>query len=229
MSMSKKALIGLGVVIVGIAVWFYIGIIILVTPTKGTQIPQYVHPHKALLVIDIQEDSTGTMAKDSSPFKNDSEKLITSVNQIIDEAAKQNIPVLYVRQEFEGLRGKLISRITSDGVDIKGQPGTEIDRRVSIVSNNIFPKHLSDAFSNPDFEAYLTEHQVDEVYLVGIDAEYCVYFTAKGARNRGYKVNLITDATAMANQEKWDQQMKKYEQDGVHLITSEQFQAQDGF
>lgn len=226
MSMTKKALIGSAVLIVGIAVWLYIGMIILVTPTKGVHIPQYANPQKALLVIDIQEDSTGITAKDSSPFKNDSDKFIASVNQIIAEAAKKNIPIAYVRQEFEGLRGKIISRVTSDGVDIKGQPGAEIDRRVSIVSNNIFPKNISDAFSNPEFEAYLTEHQVDEVYLVGIDAEYCVYITAKGARNRGYKVNLITDATAMANQEKWDEQMKKYENDGVHLITSAQFQAE---
>jgi nicotinamidase-related amidase len=42
---------------------------------------------------------------------------------------------------------------------------------------------------------------VDEVYLVGIDAQYSVYSTAKGALNRGYKVNLITDATPMANKE----------------------------
>lgn len=223
MSMTKKALIGSAVLIIGIAIWLYIGIIILVTPTKGVHIPQYANPHKALLVIDIQEDSTGITAKNSSPFKKDSDKLITSVNQIIDEASQKNIPVLYVRQEFDGLRGKIISRLTSDGVDIKGQPGTEIDKRVSIVSNNIFPKHISDAFSNPEFEAFLTEHQVNEVYLVGLDAEYCVYYTAKGARNRGYKVNLITDAAEMANQEKWDEQMKKYEKDGVHLITSGQF------
>jgi len=228
MSMTKKALIGSAVLIVGIAVWLYIGMIILVTPTKGVHIPQYANPQKALLVIDIQEDSTGITAKDSSPFKNDSDKLITSVNQIIDEAAKKNIAVVYVRQEFDGLRGKIISRVTSGGVDIKGQPGTEIDRRVSIVSNNIFPKHISDAFSNPEFEAFLSEHQVDEVYLVGIDAQYCVYYTAKGALNRGYKVNLITDATAMANQEKWDEQMKKYERDGVHLITSKQFSSEEG-
>ncbi len=223
MSRTTKALIGLAVLMVGIAGWLFIGMVMLETPTKGMPIPQYANPHKALLVIDIQEDSTGITAKDSSPFKNDSEKLITSVNQIIDEASKKNIAVLYVRQEFDGLRGKIISRVTSDGVDIKGQPGTEIDKRVSIVSNNIFPKNISDAFSNPEFEAYLTEHQVDEVYLVGIDAQYCVYSTAKGALNRGYKVNLITDATSMANKEKWDEQMKKYEQDGVHLITSGQF------
>lgn len=223
MGMPAKVLIGLVFLLVGIAIWLYIGVIMLVTPTKGAQIPQYANPHKALLVLDIQEDSTGITARDSSPFKNDSEKLITSVNRIIDEAARKNIAVLYVRQEFDGLRGKLISRITSDGIDIKGQPGTEIDRRVSIVSNHIFPKHISDAFSNPELEAYLTEHQVNEVYLTGIDAQYCVYFTAKGALNRGYKVNLITDATSMANKEKWDEQMKKYEQDGVHLITSRQF------
>jgi nicotinamidase-related amidase len=126
--------------IVGIAGWLFIGLAMLVTATKGMPIPQYANPQKALLVIDIQEDFTGIMAKDSSPFKNDSEKLIASVNEVIDEASKKNITVLYVRQEFDGVRGKIISRVTSDGVDIKGQPGTEIDKRVSIVSNNFFPR-----------------------------------------------------------------------------------------
>ncbi len=223
MSLKAKVLIGLAVLIIGFIGWFYLGLINLVTPTKGMKISQYAHPHKALLVIDIQEDSTGTTAKDSSPFKKDSEKYISSVNQIIDKASQENMTIIYIRQEFQGVRGKLISLVTSNGVDIKGQPGTEIDKRVSIVSNNIFPKAISDAFSNPDFEAYLINQQVDELFIVGIDAQYCVYFTTKGALNRGYKVNLVTDGVSMANKNKWDEVMKKYEKDGARLITSSQF------
>ena len=222
MCLKAKVSIGLTVLIIGVIGWFCIGLITLVIPTKGMKISQYASPHKALLVIDIQEDSTGTTAKDSSPFKNDSEKYITSVNQIINRASKENIAIIYIRHEFQGLRGKILSRVTSDGLDIKGQPGTEIDKRVSVISNNIFPKAVSDAFSNPDLEAYLINQQVDELFLIGIDAQYCVYSTAKGALNRGYKVNLITDGISMANKNKWDEVMKKYEQDGVRLITSSQ-------
>lgn len=222
MSMKVKVLIGLVVMIVGVIGWFYAGVITLITPTTGHQIDKYSNPRKALLVIDIQEDATGITAKDSSPLKNDSEKLIMSVNKIIEEASKKNFAVLYVRQEFEGFRGKLISQITSDGINIKGQPGAEIDKRVSIISNHIFSKSISDAFSNPEFEAFLMDQQVNEVFLVGVDAQYCVYITAKGALNRGYKVNLITDGVSMANQEKWDEVMKKYEKDGVKLMTSKQ-------
>jgi len=223
MSLKAKVLIGLAVLIIGVIGWFYLGLINLVTPTKGMKISQYANPHRALLVMDIQEDSTGTTAKDSSPFKKDSEKYITSVNKIIDKASQENMTIIYIRQEFQGVRGKLISRVTSNGVDIKGQPGAEIDKRVAIVSNNIFPKAISDAFSNPDFEAYLINQQVDELFIVGIDAEYCVYFTTKGALNRGYKVNLVTDGVSMANKNKWDEVMKKYEKDGAKLITSSQF------
>lgn len=222
MSLKTKALIGLTALIIGVTGWFCIGLITLVTPTKGTKISRYASPHKALLVIDIQEDSTGTTAKNSSPFKNDSEKYITSVNQIINSASKGNIGIIYIRHEFQGLRGMILSRITSDGVDIKGQPGTEIDKRVSIISNNIFSKSVSDAFSNPDLEAYLINQQVDELFLTGIDAQYCVYSTAKGALNRGYKVNLITDGISMANKNKWNEVMEKYKQDGVKLVTSSQ-------
>jgi nicotinamidase/pyrazinamidase len=222
MSMTVKVLIGSAVLIISLIAWFYTGVITLVTPTSGNKIEKYPNPRRALLVIDLQEDSTGSTAKDSSPFKKESGKYIMSVNKIIEEASKKDYTIIYIRQEFEGTRGKLISRITSNGIDIKGQPGTEIDKRVSIISDHIYPKSISDAFSNPELEAFLVDQQVDEVYLIGIDAQYCVYYTAKGALNRGYNVNLVTDGVSMADKEKWDEVMKKYEKDGVKLITSAQ-------
>lgn len=222
MSITTKALLGLVVLILGTLGWFYAGVIALVTPTSGAKIEKYANPRRALLVIDIQEDSTGITAKESSPFKNESATYIMAVNKIIEEAVKKDFVIVYIRQEFDGVRGKLISRITSDGVDIKGQPGSEIDQRVSIVSNNIFHKALSDAFSNQAFESFLVNQQVNELYLTGIDAEYCVYYTAKGALNRGYRVNLVTDGVAMAHKEKWDELMQKYKGDGVTLVKAGQ-------
>lgn len=176
---------------------------------------------KALFVIDIQEDYTGSTAKPPFPYK-ESEKLILAVNQVIEAASKQGIPVVYIRQEFDGL-GRFISKLLCGGTAIKGKPGTELDKRVKIVSDHLFPKPAPDAFSNVKLEAFLKERQIKELYLVGLDAEFCVHETAKGALKKGFKVSIITDCIALRAEKKWDDLLSQYQQEGITLITSNGF------
>lgn len=183
---------------------------------------QYNDSQKALFVIDIQEDYTGEAAKEPFPYK-DSSTLVKNVNKIIELASEKNIIVVYVKQEFYGVFGKLFSKMFCHGTAIKGNPGTEIDKRIHIVSNNIFSKITAGAFSNPMLIKLLEEHKVDTVYLTGIDAEYCVYATAKGALKHGYNVFIIKDGIALRAEHKWDEILKKYEHDGIKLISSEDF------
>ena len=178
---------------------------------------------KALLVIDIQEDYTGETAQSPFPYK-DSEKLIKTVNNIIDEASKKNIIIVYIRQEFEGFLGKVLSRIVGHGTAIKGKPGTEIDRRINIISNYCFTKSMPDAFSNNEFEDFLNERHIKELYLVGLDAAGCIHFTAKGALKKGYKVSIIKDGIVLLAENKWDSLLMKIKQDGINLISSNEFQ-----
>ncbi|MFL0198428.1 isochorismatase family protein [Clostridium sp. WILCCON 0269] len=103
----------------------------------------YQKPQKALLVIDIQEDYTGTMAKSPFPYK-DSERLITIVNKVIDYASKKDILTVYIRQEFDGFLGKIISKVLAHGTAMKGKPGTEFDKRINIMSNHCFSKPMAD-------------------------------------------------------------------------------------
>jgi nicotinamidase/pyrazinamidase len=42
--------------------------------------------------------------------------------------------------------------------------------------------------------AYLKEHTVKEVYIVGLATDYCVKYTALDALNLGFKTHLIKDA-----------------------------------
>lgn len=183
---------------------------------------KYSNPKKALLVIDIQEDYTGAAAKPPFPYKN-SEGLITAVNSIIEECVKNNIIVVYIRQEFEGLLGKLASKLMGHGTVIKGSPGAEIDKRINLVSDNCFSKPLPNGFLKTGLEAFLQSQQVDELYLAGLDAQYCVYETAKGAKKLGYKASVITDAVAMRNEDKWNDQLEKYRKDGINLISRDRF------
>jgi nicotinamidase-related amidase len=179
-------------------------------------------PKKALFVIDIQEDYTGTAAKCPFPYK-DSEKLIESVNKTIAEASKKNIIIIYIRQEFDGFVGRMLSKLVGHSTAIKGKAGVEFDKRINIISDYCFTKPMPDAFTNPKLELFLKEHQVNEIYLTGLDAAGCVLYTAKGALKRGYGVSIIKDGIALLIESKWDQLIKEYKQDGITLITSNEF------
>lgn len=72
-------------------------------------------------------------------------------------------------------------------------------------------------------EEFLKKQRVNTIYLVGLDAEYCVYATAKGALKHGYNVSIIKDGIALRAERKWNELIKKYERDGIKIISSEDF------
>jgi nicotinamidase/pyrazinamidase len=219
MSKFKIAILCSVSVIFVFILYIFCSLLYSITPTKGNKISNYTHPGKALLVIDVQEDYTGETAKPPFPYK-ESETAIASINRIALNAAQKKYDVIYIRQEFCNISGKIISMIFANGTAIKGKPGTRIDKRVNIISSNIFSKPIGDAFSNKEFEKYLIDHSVNELYLVGLDAEACVHATAKGALNRGYTVKIVTDAILLKVMKKWNDLLKKYSEEGIFLIQS---------
>ena len=219
MSKTTKILTWIAALITLVAALLTVGSLFM-APTRGEKIPDYANPQKALLVIDVQEDYTGTTAQTPFPYKN-AARAIATINQVIEKAHKNKMPVIYVKQEFDGLGGKILSKLLLGGTVIKGTPGAAIDKRVSLVTDFIFPKMRPDAFSNSDLHDFLNSHQVNELYLVGLDAEFCVYLTGKGAINRGYKVNIITDSVLLLAEDKWNDLLNKYRKVGINLKTSQ--------
>ena len=179
------------------------------------------YPQKALLVIDIQEDYTGSTARPPFPYK-DADKLIGSVNKVIQKATEQNILMVYIRQEFEGIFGRLFSKIFSGGTAIKGRPGTEIDKRIDIKSAHLFTKPEANAFSNAGLGVFLEEQKVGSLYLTGLDAWYCVFSTAKAGKKLGYEVSIIKDAIALKAENKWVEILDKYKQAGIRVVRVEE-------
>jgi nicotinamidase/pyrazinamidase len=222
MTTIKKIILATALLILCIVGFLIIQVVIISQPTQGNRIASYANPGKAVFVIDIQEDFTGTTAKPPFPYK-DSGKLIAAVNTITEAASRENIRVVYIRQELDGFVGRILSNLFSGGTAIKGNPGTEIDKRVNVVSSYVFPKPRSDAFSNPRLEEFLIEHHINDLYLVGLDADGCVHATAQGALNRGYSVNIITDAIVLREEEKWEGLLKQYREEGITLISTQDF------
>ena len=213
MSVKKYVVITLAAIAVILTVMVVAVMKKMFTPTQGTKIAAYANPQKALLVIDVQEDYTGLKGKQPSLYKN-VEPQIAAINGLIEKASKSGARVIYIRQIFGD---NFISRLLG-GRTIEGKPGTELDSRIRVVGRNDFTKKLSDAFSNPQLDYFLISNQVNELYLVGLDAAYCVYNTAKGGLNRGYKVKIVKDA--IMTRKNMSDILKRYEQENIPVTAS---------
>lgn len=67
---------------------------------------------------------------------------------------------------------------------------------------------------------YLRGRGVTDVYLAGLAADYCVYFSAKDALAEGFAATIIEDATRAISAEGWGQAKADLAQHGGQLIQS---------
>jgi len=95
-----------------------------------------------------------------------------------------------------------------------------ISRWVNVVNNNDFAKNRTDAFSNRKMEQFLIDHQVDEIFLVGLDAAFCVYYTALGALQRGYRVTVVTDAVMTGRD--MGRVLRRYHEKEIKVMNSQE-------
>lgn len=178
-------------------------------PTKGVRIKAYPTPRAALLIVDIQEDYTGPQAKNRY---RDGDRIISVSNTLIAQAEAKDIPVIFIQNI---VKNAVISLLVG-GVNKPGSPGAEMDRRLTKpATSRIFTKSRSDAFSNPELEAFLQANQIDHVMVTGLDAAYCVNATAQGALNRGYKVTIFSDGLATESGTRLDQLAQAWRKAGA--------------
>lgn len=175
----------------------------------------------ALLVIDIQEGITGTLASSfTEGFAQQAEPFIQNVNAAIEKAEEQNIPVIYIRQEN---KDKIINLLTGGKMLKAGTAATMIDARVKIVQGPVFMKQVGDSFSNQQFDIYLRGNKINHLYMTGLSATQCVYKTIRGALQRGYTVTAISDAVIADTVEKKEAVLEQYKQEGVEVMKLEEW------
>ena len=74
--------------------------------------------------------------------------------------------------------------------------------------------------------AYLRGRGVTRVYLAGLAAEYCVYFTAKDALAEGFEAIVLAEATRAISAEGWAAAQANLRQHGGHVVSSLEAQTQ---
>jgi nicotinamidase/pyrazinamidase len=120
---------------------------------------------------------------------------------------------------------------------IQGSPGAELS---SLLNQSLIHKIIFKG-SNPEVDSYsaffdnghkietelhqyLRKKGVKRLFITGLAADVCVWFTINDALKLGYETFLITDATKGVNMNPGDTEkaLKDMEQKGANLISSEQ-------
>lgn len=120
-----------------------------------------------LIVVDIQ----GKLAR----LMDDSDTLISHCEKLIKGSQALDLPIIWLEQNPEKL-------------------GSTVDE-LSILLDDIelITKDTFNACDSPDFLDLIGATNVSTWLICGIEAHICVYQTAKGLTELGYKVELVSD------------------------------------
>ncbi|CRG91914.1 hypothetical protein PISL3812_08968 [Talaromyces islandicus] len=144
----------------------------------------------ALFVIDIQNElavDDDTRIPHAERIRNSGEKMIQAARMAIDSYREKGetspFIIVFVQHEDSSLI------VGSKPWELVFKPRTDVEQEILI------PKKTPDTFeSNPDLALQLRALNVEEIVVFGLQSEYCVEKTCKGALIAGFKVTLLAGA-----------------------------------
>ncbi len=218
--MNKKikiALIAFGSVFALIVIALILTYVPFASVTEGEPIKNSQEIKSALVVIDIQEGLSGSESEFFlyKGYVKQSKEFITNVNKVIDTAVSKGISVVYIYHEDTNPVIKLLTGYSM----VKGSTNTAIDKRVKVVSDNIFSKNIMDGFSNPKLHSFLMKNNINQLYVTGLDAQFCVYRTSLAALQRGYKVTIVKDGIISSTKPEKEKMIEKYKEKNINLLS----------
>ncbi len=205
------SIIGIMVLCIGIIA---LRLVYLSSATKGDSIAKYDSPKSALLVLDIQNDTLGI-----SEYGN-TKPLMANINSAIEYANGANMEIIYTKQEFTE---NPLNSLISGGMYQADSDGADLYNKLSVQSDNVFSKLRTDAFSEEHFENLLIKNEINTLYIVGADASSCVYKTALGGINRGYRVVILEDSIFSVKRDMLNTMLEKYQTKGIEITNIKDF------
>jgi len=128
-----------------------------------------------------------------------------------------------------GVVNRLVSGAQPLGVSValvKTESLGDVDPGVAAGDLPVFTKSRGDAFSSRELDAFLRSRSVDHLVLVGASADGSITLTTEGARNRGYKVQIVEDAVGAATADRRDRAIRSLRSEGVEVLESERLLAE---
>ena len=159
--------------------------------------------HKALVLIDIQNDIT-------KHFRD----IIDRLNAAIDWAVEQKMDVVYIKHN------NLSPGTRTFKPDTKG---AELAPELRIVSEKVFVKTKANTLTSESFSAYIRENGIDEFFISGADATGCVKSTCFNMTKAGYTVHVISDCVTSYDLKKLPEMLSYYADKGCEVRTLQEY------
>jgi len=132
----------------------------------------------ALLVIDIQQ---ALCSGEWAAF--DIDRMVVRINALLANARAAHAMVIFVQHE----EGEGPFRFGADGWQV-------CDRLVVRPDDLRIRKTTPDSFNHTGLQALLDSHGIESLVICGLQSEFCVDSSVRGALARGYPVTLVSDA-----------------------------------
>ncbi len=100
--------------------------------------------------------------------------------------------------------------------------GGDILKSVHLRSPILVDKQAPTAFVLSSLPQVLEREGIGELYLVGLDAAYCVFATSESALNLRFAVHVVEDAVITKKPDRAEV-LKAYRERGIPLMRSEEF------
>lgn len=151
----------------------------------------------ALVTIDLVQD----FFKDKSINEKRS-VLVRNVNQLTAVARESNIPVIWVRQEFEpDLSDAYIGlRKTNTKITIKGTPGSQLLSGLITTNKDVdIVKKRFSAFYETKLDSVLMANSITGLIICGVKTHACIRTSVIDAYQRNLNVIIAKDCIADTN------------------------------
>ncbi len=161
--------------------------------------------HKALVVIDIQNDITKHCRE-----------IIDNLNAAIDWAAGRGMAVVYIKHN--NLSGG--TRTFKPGTN-----GEALVPELKVASDHVFVKTKANALTSEAFSEFIRTNGIGEFYIAGADATACVKSTCFNMAKAGYEVHVISDCVTSYDLKKLDEMLVYYADKGCEVRTLAEYQS----
>jgi len=156
----------------------------------------------ALIVIDVQKG-----LDDPSYGKRNNPDAESNIALLLSGWRKHEMPVIHIRHCSVEPNSLLRPELPGNEFKEEAQPLPEEKQ---------FSKSANSAFMGTDLEKYLHEQDISSLVIVGLTTDHCVSASTRTAADLGFKVTLISDATAAFDREGYDGFL--YSADDIHKI-----------
>lgn len=142
------------------------------------------HKMTALLLIDIQK---GLQEVDFYGTERNNPHAEENCQKILLAFREKGLPIFHVKHDSTNPDSPLHPSKKGNAFHPLVQP---------ITGEPVFSKSVNSAFIGTDLEVKLRAMNIKELVMVGLTVEHCISTSVRMAANMGFKVTLISDATA---------------------------------